>query len=320
MKKSIAAAVSVFLFLLLLAFPKLSVQGASNGLLLWFHTIVPTLFPFMLCSSLIVSMGGVPWLIYPFRTLFGTVLGMSDYGSYVLILGLFCGCPMGAKTCCDFLKQGKISVQEARCLMAVCNQPSSMFLLGYMASVLDKQLSVLPILFCLYLPLFPLWFLARFVYHWNGRSDFSLQTASTNHISLDLMILASMETLVKIGGYLMIFSVLSLFIQTIFRFTPVFQMILLGLTEITTGIQTICASAKGSLQGTLVTAAISFGGLSCLFQIRSVFTSRDLEPISQHTKKDSALQNPLSLSISHYFVWKLIHTCLSSGLYVLIFH
>ena len=156
---------SVLCFFLLLTFPKLSIEGARNGLLLWFQTIVPTLFPFLICSGLVTSMGGISYLVKPIYPVFHTFFGMSESGIYTFLLGIFCGFPMGAKTCRDLLEGGALSPKEAKCLMAVCNQPSSMFLLGYTASALHNGISIKLILFCLYLPLIPLWFLARKFYH-----------------------------------------------------------------------------------------------------------------------------------------------------------
>lgn len=325
---------SVLCFFLLLAFPKLSIEGARNGLLLWFQTIVPTLFPFLICSGLITSMGGISYLVKPFYPVFHTLFGMSESGIYTFLLGIFCGFPMGAKTCRDLLTKGKLSPQEARCLMAVCNQPSSMFLLGYTASALHNGISIKMILFCLYLPLIPLWFLARKFYHLytnktaNASIPFpSAVTASayvtaphisldtptntpTPPLSLDHMILSSMELLIKIGGYLMIFSVISLFIRQIPSPNPLIQITLLTFTEITCAVQTICVSTTPPLQGILITTALAFGGLSCLFQVKSALSAPD------NSKRDSAPQNPSPLSIRHYLFWKFIHTILAASLFL----
>ena len=130
MKKSVCL---FFLLILMLLSPKVTVNGAANGLLLWYSSVVPALFPFMVLSSLIVSGGGLSVLMAPFRFILGPLLGLSDAGCYVLISGLVCGFPMGAKTCADFLLSGQISRQEGRLLMAICNHPSPMFLLGYAA-------------------------------------------------------------------------------------------------------------------------------------------------------------------------------------------
>ena len=343
---------SVLCFFLLLTFPKLSIEGARNGLLLWFQTIVPTLFPFLICSGLVTSMGGISYLVKPIYPVFHTLFGMSEPGIYTFLLGIFCGFPMGAKTCRDLLEGGALSPKEAQCLMAVCNQPSSMFLLGYTASALHNGIPIKIILFCLYLPLIPLWFLARKFYadspanhsaflNVNETANASIPfpsavTASayvtvphispntptntpTPQLSLDHMILSSMELLIRIGGYLMIFSVISLFIRRLPSPTPMIPITLLTFTEITCAIQTICTDTTPPLQELLVTASLAFGGLSCLFQVKSALSTPapatgPADP--GNSKRDSATQNPSSLSIRHYLFWKLIQTGLATGLFL----
>ena len=103
---------SVLCFFLLLTFPKLSIEGARNGLLLWFQTIVPTLFPFLICSGLVTSMGGISYLVKPIYPVFHTFFGMSESGIYTFLLGILCGFPMGAKTCRDLLEGGALSPKK----------------------------------------------------------------------------------------------------------------------------------------------------------------------------------------------------------------
>ena len=111
---------------LLLCFPKLSLEGARRGLLLWYQTVLPTLLPFMVCTNLITAMNGVKFLAAPAVPVFGRLLGLSENGCFVLISGVLCGYPLGAKACSDFLDQGLISLPEARSLYAVSSFPSPM--------------------------------------------------------------------------------------------------------------------------------------------------------------------------------------------------
>ena len=77
MKKSILPVIPVLILILLLMRPALAFDGAKSGLLLWFNVVLPTLLPFMLCSSLLVAWGGVPLITRPFAPLF-RLLGLSD--------------------------------------------------------------------------------------------------------------------------------------------------------------------------------------------------------------------------------------------------
>lgn len=88
------------------------------------------------------------------------------------------------------------------------------------------------------------------------------------------------ETMVKIGGYIMLFSILALYL-TVFPFAmpPLLRPALLGAVEITTGIQAIAHSVPGMSGAMLIIGSAAFGGLSGIFQTKSVLKKcRTLHP------------------------------------------
>ena len=85
MKKSVFPILAVAVLFLLLTHPALSFEGASRGLVLWYQTVLPTLLPFMICSKMIVSLGGIRLLTAPAAPLLKPVLRLSDGGCYVLV-------------------------------------------------------------------------------------------------------------------------------------------------------------------------------------------------------------------------------------------
>lgn len=85
--------------------------------------------------------------------------------------------------------------------------------------------------------------------------------------------MSCLETMEKIGLYIMLFSILSLYLFKLPLPGPVIlKPALMGLLEITTGIQTICEHTSGLTGLLLVTASVAFGGISGIFQTRSVLT------------------------------------------------
>ena len=307
MKKSIGGILSVFCLLMLLFHPSLAYAGASQGLLLWAQVVLPTLLPFMICSGAIAALGGIPILTGPFRPLLSGVLKLSPQGSFVFMSGLLCGYPMGAKTCGEFYREGRISFSEARRLLAFTNHPSPMFLVGYAAS----QISAIPgnpllcpvwrLLLCIYLPILPLAVLSGKIYGICPASEHKGEPASApagNPVSLDEAITSCAETMVKIGGYIMLFSILALYLLVLPfpAFLPSWlRPALLGFAEMTTGISLLCTSL-GPAGALFIVASAAFGGLSGIFQTKSV------------------LKNA-GLSIRHYVLWKLLHSALSCILF-----
>ena len=216
MKKSIP----ILLLALLLAKPDWAFTGAKNGLVLWGMVVLPTLMPFMICSQAIVGLGAVPILMKPFGPFLSHILHVSYQGGYVFLTGLLCGYPMGAKTCGEFLERGLITPAEARYLLAVSNHPSPMFLLGYVMSQISAVFGLSgnqppwKLLAALYLPILPIGFLARHQYRTQRVSDSAFPSSSAHpasSFSLDAAFLSCAETMVKIGGYIMLFSIAALY-------------------------------------------------------------------------------------------------------------
>ncbi len=298
MKKSFFPAMAVIALVLLLTHPALSFKGASRGLLLWYKTVLPTLLPFMICSGLIVSLGGIRLLTAPVRPVFKRLFGMSDAGCYVMVSGLLCGYPMGAKTCGEFVDEGRISPSEGRYLLSVSNHPSPMFLLGYAAPAAGAFLPVPLMLAAIYLPLIPMAFLSRQIYG-AGENSAGLPDSRKNRQSFDQSMMNSFEVMIKIGGYIMLFSILAEFVEQIQSVSPEAKACLLGIVEITTGIRALSRTLTGIPLGAALCFVSAFGGLCGLFQTRSV------------------LKSP-RLSISHYLLWKLLHGCLSMAVFTLL--
>lgn len=111
-----------------------------------------------------------------------------------------------------------------------------------------------------------------------------------------------LETMEKIGLYIMIFSILALYLSALpDSLLPLtLRCALLGAVEITTGIQAISGSVPGFAGALLITAAGAFGGISGIFQTKSVLKSA-------------------GLSIRHYILWKFFHSVLSCAAFALCF-
>lgn len=297
---------------LLLLFPALSIEGAAGGIRLWFQVVLPTLAPFIICTQMVVALGGVDLLVRPFRRLSRLLFGLSEPGTYVLICGLLCGYPLGAKLCGDFLISGKIDRTEAEYLLSICNHPSPMFLLGFVLNQLPVPIPPGHLLACMYLPVIPVSFLSRRFYavrrqniHRPVMAALSIAGEPADaarpgdSISLEEVLLSTCETMVIIGGYIMIFSILAVWIKQLTGFPLAVKALLAGIAEITTGISQICRILPDGRALPMVIAVAAFGGLSGIFQTRSVIKKA-------------------GLSIRHYISWKIIHTCFSCFVFILL--
>lgn len=121
-------AMSAFSFALILRNPDIAIEYMKNGLSLCADTVIPSLFPFMVISELLVASGAGEilgrLLSKPMRLLFG----ISGAASCAFILGTICGFPVGAKTAVSLYDRGDISKSELERVITFSNIPGSAFL------------------------------------------------------------------------------------------------------------------------------------------------------------------------------------------------
>ena len=109
MYKRIAAilvcAASVVLFFLN---PAKNIQNVSAGVLIWATSVLPALFPFFFLSKLLIELdafGGLSTLLSkPTQKIFGA----PPAASYIFLLSVVCGYPMGAKLTAEFYEKGAL--------------------------------------------------------------------------------------------------------------------------------------------------------------------------------------------------------------------
>ena len=126
------AALSALIFCLmaLLFLPDVGAQAARDALALCAQTVIPSLFPFFVLSSLLVSCGAADTLSHLLSPLMRPLFGLSGTGAAALGLGLCGGYPVGARTAAALAESGALSREEGERLLAFCNNAGPGFLLG----------------------------------------------------------------------------------------------------------------------------------------------------------------------------------------------
>lgn len=290
MPVNIVSALCGGLFLYLLFFPEAGFSAATSGLLLWYQTLVPTLFPVMILSNILLKtnvaehISGI--LFRPFRRF----VRLSPAGFYAVLIGFLCGCPMGAKTLSDLYKEKKISLLECRYLAPVINNISPAFLLNYLViGHLQNAALKMPTLIILYsAPLF----YASFFYKKYRKNlsasaeagDFSSAQAKNKtsptsvRISVvDVCISDSISNITKLGGYIVLFSILGSLIDHIPLLATLPKALLLGITEVSVGIHVIAALPLSfPIKYLLLVAVSAFGGLCCTAQSAQMLKTIDI--------------------------------------------
>ncbi len=120
----------LFCLLLFLRNPDVAIAYMNRGLQICVKTVIPSLFPFMVISEVILSSGIGTILIRPISPLLKKLFRISETGACAVLLGLLCGFPIGAKCTVLALDEGRIDRAEAERVLAFSNSPSSAFLIS----------------------------------------------------------------------------------------------------------------------------------------------------------------------------------------------
>lgn len=102
-------------------------EAAREAMKLCATVIVPSLFPYMVISSVLVLSGAAQemgeWFARPVRCLFR----LPGCAGSAFLLGALCGFPVGAKSACELYENGALTKRECERLIAVANNTGPSF-------------------------------------------------------------------------------------------------------------------------------------------------------------------------------------------------
>ena len=321
LKKYVIFLFFILLLVSLIVFSSSNFNAAKYGLILWANSVVPSLFPFFVATDLL-SNTQIPYILGRIFNIFmKPIFNVQGEAAFSLIMGIISGYPVGAKIACNFREKNILSKEECERLLSFTNNSGPMFILGTVGismfgnSTIGLLLLITHILGCL-----TVGFIFRF---WKNTTITNI-TSSNKHISLsnnslsnlgDILsksISNSISTLLLIGGFVVLFSVIiSIFKASrllniiTFAFSPYFIFLnipssfvspfITGIIEITNGISLISTIHVKAISINIILTSflLGFGGISIFLQVLSIVSKTDL-------------------SIKPYFYGKILHGFISA--------
>ncbi len=295
----------IILVFCILTNSKLSLSYAAMGLELWFQKMIPTLLPFMILSGIMVRLKlteKISMIAYP---VIRPVYKVRKNVCYAMLMGFLCGFPMGARVVDDLYSREMITRREAEYLLSFCNNIGPVYFCGFVLPLLGRKL-VIPYLFGMYgIPL--LYGLAlRYTLFKDLDKESRTSRLPTKVLTacgltrepsfaerlleaVNSSIHASIQSILTLGGYMILFNLLNLLPHLLTGQPPI---LIAPLLEITGGLSLLQAALP--LYSLL---ALSFGGISCIAQTYSCIGQSDL-------------------SITHYTLHKIALTLLNALFYL----
>lgn len=122
------------LFAMLLIFPEEASKAAEKSISVCLHTLIPSLFPFFVLSSLSVSLGLSEHIGKVFSRFMRPLFKCSKKTASPFLLGLLSGFPIGAVTSVNLYKNGEISRGDCGKALSFSNNPSAGFIVSVVGS------------------------------------------------------------------------------------------------------------------------------------------------------------------------------------------
>lgn len=274
----------IWIFYFILS-PKAAFDASAAGLLLWFYQIVPALLPYAILSSVIIGSNLLETLKQ--SSLSGKHRSrISCFEWFVILCGFLFGFPIGSKLSSDLCEQGFISKKRAQVLCAFTNNMSSVFVSSF---VLTSQLHmpewILPTYLILYgIPLtygiLRLFFMKQETFDVLPRKK-PASRFQLNMQIVDAGILSSFDTLIRLCGYIVMFSITAGIISSLRLPADWIKAVATGILEITNGTVLLAESQLPDfIKYLLAIAFLSFGGISGIAQTGSMIQKSGLSTSS----------------------------------------
>ena len=306
----------------LVIFSNTNLSAAKNGLVLWANSIVPSLFPFFVATELLSHTNFTYYLGKILNKFLKPIFNVRGEGSFAFIMGIISGYPIGAKIAANFRQNGICTKEECERLLSFSNNSGPLFIIGTVGVAMFGNSTIGILLRVTHLlASITVGFIFRF-WKYNVNSQVIRNNSyinSKDNITLSNLggiigtsITSSINTILLIGGFVVLFSVIISILQTsqlldVFAncLNPIFNLLhipekfstgfISGILELTNGLNIICNIPEKNLSINIIMASflLGLGGISILLQVWSTIAKTDL-------------------SIKPYILGKLLHACISA--------
>lgn len=306
----------LLLMLMLLCFPNLCLQAAQDGLLLWFNKVLPSLLPFMIFINILVPLDGLQPFISKCTPLARRLWHLPGESLFAFLIGLIAGYPMGAKMIKSLYIDHKLTKEEAELTLCFCNNCGPLFIIGTIGTAMLSKTHLGYFLFLIHL--LSACTMSLLLTHHRQLSSHSISTKRSSPNSpnffklLNLGVMNAMDTIVCVGGYIILFSV----IIALLTQTPVVQQLYAKLLpnpnayliikgtissclELSNGVYTLSKLPLSTYSLAIISAATGFGGICVYFQ--SLFVLEDTPFDTKTFFISKCIQGTLSFSLTLLF-------------------
>ena len=270
------------------------IPAALDGCILWYKAILPTTFPFVIICNLLISYNGIDLYSRILGPVICKPLGLSKNCSFPIVASMLCGYPLGAKYCADVYTMDYIKKDEYERLLNIASNVGPLFLVGSVGAALLNNVSLGYImLISSYLSCFVIGLITKKKkdVHQENHLPSLKNTTSNFGTAIKIAVSNAINTVLAIGGFIVIFSVIISLIKKSQYISYIFDNlehlinsasgalygIFLGSIEITNGCNMVSnLSISIPLKVSIISFLCSFSGLAIIAQVSSFVSETNI--------------------------------------------
>ncbi len=125
------AAASLVVFMVL--YPETAFSASQSGLVVWWEVVFPALLPFFIGAQLLMGLGVVHFMGVIMEPLMRPLFNIPGSGSFVTAMGLASGYPIGSVLTGTLRREGMLTRAEGERLFSFSNTADPLFMAGAVA-------------------------------------------------------------------------------------------------------------------------------------------------------------------------------------------
>ena len=268
-----AILLSILLFFVILSMvvnPEKYIAVTLNSILIWATVVLPSIFPFLVYTKFLTKLKLVDHFANLCTPITRFLFNTDGLSSYIYIMSIMSGYPVGAKLTTDLYLEGKIDRGTAHRTICFCTNCGPMFIIGTVGVglLLSKQAGYIILIAHLLGAI-----INGIVYRNYHKNDKKILKANIEQSSTDNFLsetaISSANSMFIVGTYIIVFFILIEFLNRLFSMnnTTILNALFNGFLEITHGAKDIALlPISMNFKIILSTAILSFGGIATAFQ------------------------------------------------------
>lgn len=258
------------IFMLLLCYPDIASKGVGEGIEMCTKTLLPSIFPFMFFSSLIMNLKIIDGFFKKMTKISKLFFDLPSVAMPIIIMSLIGGYPIGAFLIKNAFEKGKISALQGKRMMLFCVNPGIGFTYSLIGSSLYNSFEIGIILFVIsVLSALIIGFFTRF--YEDGEDYTKVESFINSKMSASEALLDSINVsthnIANVCVWVIIFSCISALADILLLNKPVLDFLKM-VSEVTNGVMI----SKKDYSIYILNSVVGFCGFCIHMQIMPTLT------------------------------------------------